>query len=40
MECKQKEEQHSDYKEAVKAEIQASKEGNYNFEGIGKPKSL
>jgi hypothetical protein len=35
MECKDKEEQRPDYKEAVEADNNAIRHGNYNFKGIG-----
>ena len=35
MECKKKERQRPDYKQAQDAEIAQIKAGNYNFEGIG-----
>ena len=35
MECIEKEKDHPDYKHAKKAELDAVKAGNYNFEGIG-----
>jgi len=35
MECKDKEERRSDYKDAVDADIAEIKKGNLNFEGIG-----
>ena len=35
MECKEKERQRQDYKEASLAELEAVKSGNYNFAGIG-----
>lgn len=33
--CKAKEKNRNDYKEAVKADINEIKKGNYNFSGIG-----
>ena len=40
MKCKAKERQRADYDEAVKADQEAIKAGNYNFPGIGlKPES-
>ena len=33
--CKSKEKKHPKYKEAVDAEFQEVKKGNYNFPGIG-----
>lgn len=38
MSCIQKEREHKDYKTAVEAEIEAVKNGNYNFKGIGFPE--
>ena len=35
MECKDKEEGRSDYKDAVDADVAEIKKGNFNFEGIG-----
>lgn len=35
MECKRKEEQRSDYKQALDADHEEIKKGNYNFKGIG-----
>ena len=35
MDCKKEEKKHPRYKEAVKADLDAIKNGNYNFEGIG-----
>ena len=35
MECKRKETQRADYKDAQDAEIKAVRSGNYNFAGIG-----
>ena len=40
MECKDKERKHPKFKEAQDAEHQAVKNGNYNFNGIGKPDDL
>lgn len=40
MKCRQKEEEHPKYDEAVKAEKAASERGNYNFKGIGLPLDL
>lgn len=40
MECEEKEKQHPLYKEAVRTELEAVKNGDYNFEGIGKPADL
>lgn len=38
--CEEKEKKHPKYQEAVKAELEAVRNGNYNFEGIGKPSDL
>ena len=38
--CLGKEKRHPRYKEAKDAEMQAVRNGNYNFEGIGKPEDL
>jgi hypothetical protein len=35
MECKDKEEKRSDYKDAVGADVAEIKRGNFNFRGIG-----
>jgi hypothetical protein len=35
LECEEKEKQHPRYKEAVERELEAVKNGNYNFRGIG-----
>ena len=35
MKCKEAEQQRPDYKDAVAADHEAIKAGNYNFEGIG-----
>ena len=35
MECKEKEAQRADYKEAVEADHAEIRKGNYNFKGIG-----
>lgn len=35
MDCKEKERQRPDYRDAVKADIEEIKKGNYNFQGIG-----
>lgn len=40
MDCKSKERKHPKYEEAREAERQAVLNGNYNFEGIGKPNDL
>ena len=38
--CLNKETRHPDYEKARKAEQEEVKKGNYNFEGIGRPKDL
>ena len=38
--CLNKEKRHPKYEEARKAEAEEVKNGNYNFEGIGKPEDL
>jgi len=38
--CEKEEKAHDKYEEAVKAEEEAVKRGNYNFPGIGKPEDL
>jgi hypothetical protein len=40
MDCKDKERQHPKYQEASDAELEQTKQGNYNFKGIGKPADL
>ena len=35
MECKRKETQRGDYNEAVEADLEAIRGGNYNYAGIG-----
>jgi len=40
MECEDKEKAHPLYQKAVEAESAAVRQGNYNFEGIGKPADL
>jgi len=40
MDCQEKEKAHPDYPKAVEAELAQCKQGNYNFEGIGKPADL
>ena len=35
MDCSKKEREHPRYKEAVEAEMQAIRAGDYNFQGIG-----
>jgi hypothetical protein len=40
MDCKKKEKEHPRYAEAVQAEFDACKRGDYNFPGIGKPEDL
>lgn len=38
--CLSKEKKHPDYEKARQAEQEEIKKGNYNFEGIGRPKDL
>lgn len=38
--CKQKEREHPQYQHACDVELEQCKQGNYNFEGIGKPQDL
>ncbi len=38
--CKTKESNHPDYKRAKDIEMNEVRQGNYNFEGIGKPNNL
>ena len=38
--CSAKEKAHPRYQEAVNAEMEAIRSGNYNFQGIGKPADL
>lgn len=41
MKCKQAETQRADYRDAVAADHEAIRQGNYNFEGIGyKPENV
>lgn len=40
MNCIDKETKHPLYKAACDADIEAVRNGNYNFEGIGKPADL
>jgi hypothetical protein len=40
MDCKKEERNHPRYDEAVRADHEAIKSGNYNFEGIGYEKPL
>ncbi len=40
MSCKDKETQRSDYPDAVQADVDAIKHGDYNFPGIGLSESL
>lgn len=39
LECKEKEQKRSDYKQAQDAELAEVKKGNYNFKGIGLTKA-
>ena len=40
MDCKEKEQQHPKYPDAVAADMEAIRRGNYNFRGIGAPEDL
>jgi len=40
MNCQDLEKAHPKYQEAVNAELIQVQQGNYNYEGIGKPKDL
>ena len=40
MDCKKKEREHPRYKQAVDAECEQIKQGNYNFTGVGVPGDL
>lgn len=40
MDCVDKERKHPKYAEAAAAELAATRSGNYNFPGIGKPADL
>ena len=40
LDCKEKEKAHPRYAEAVNAEFDACRRGDYNFPGIGKPGDL
>jgi hypothetical protein len=40
MSCKATERNHPDYKKAFEREREELMKGNWNFEGIGKPKDL
>jgi hypothetical protein len=40
IDCKEKEDVHPDYRRAKNRELEAVKQGNYNFKGIGKPNDL
>jgi len=40
MDCKKKEREHPDYEKARQVEADQVRQGNYNFQGIGKPKDL
>lgn len=39
-ECERKEKRHPKYKEALRTEYDAIKNGNFNFKGVGKPSDL
>ncbi len=38
--CEEKEKAHPKYAEAARAELQACRDKNFNFPGIGKPEDL
>jgi hypothetical protein len=40
MDCKKKEREHPHYEKARQTEADQVRQGNYNFQGIGKPKDL
>lgn len=40
MECYDKEKKHPKYKAAKEVEVNECKQGNYNFNGVGKPSDL
>lgn len=40
MDCKEKERNHKDYDKARQADYEQIRQGNYNFQGIGKPSDL
>lgn len=40
MDCEQKERAHPRFEEAMDAEMEALRSGNFNFPGIGKPSDL
>ena len=40
LECKDKEKKHPEYAAADKAEVDAVRQGNYNFGGMGTPADL
>ena len=40
LDCNEKEIVHPDYRRAKNEELKEVRNGNYNFEGIGKPKDL
>lgn len=40
MDCIETEKRHPDYQRAYDAELQAVKNGDYNYPGIGKPEDL
>ena len=40
MDCLEKERKHKDYPKAAEAERKAAMSGDFNFQGIGRPKDL
>ena len=40
MDCRKKERSHPGYEKARQVEADQVRQGNYNFQGIGKPKDL
>lgn len=40
MECEEKERKHPKFKEALEADQEAIRRGDFNFPGIGKPSDL
>lgn len=40
MDCRKKERAHPGYEKARQVEADQVRQGNYNFQGIGKPKDL
>jgi hypothetical protein len=40
LDCKSKEENHPQYNKACQADLEAVRQGNFTFKGIGKPEDL